>query len=96
MFRHTLYNLIGLGLPLVAAVLTIPLLIEALGVERFGMLALIWALVSYFGLFDLGLGRALTRELAGLRAQETFNSSPGMMSVRARPIHNFLRIFSSF
>lgn len=54
----------GLGLPLLAAVFTIPMLIAALGDARFGLLTLIWAVVSYFGLFDFGLGRALTQQLA--------------------------------
>jgi len=67
--RNTVLNLLGLGLPLVVAIVTIPLLVASLGVERFGILTLIWALVSYFGLFDLGLGRALTRELAEIRGR---------------------------
>jgi O-antigen/teichoic acid export membrane protein len=64
LFRHTLFNLLGLGLPLVVAVYTIPLLIGALGTEKFGLLTLIWAIVSYFGLFDLGLGRTLTLQMS--------------------------------
>lgn len=64
LFRNTLFNLLGLGLPLVVAVFTIPHLIEALGTERFGLLTLIWAVVSYFGLFDLGLGRTLTLQMS--------------------------------
>lgn len=66
LLRNTIYNLIGLGAPLLVAVVSIPLLIAALGIDRFGLLTLIWAVVSYFGLFDLGLGRALTQELAVL------------------------------
>lgn len=62
--RHSLYNLLGLGLPLVVAIFCIPILIRELGDTRFGLLTLIWAVVSYFGLFDLGLGRALTQQLA--------------------------------
>jgi O-antigen/teichoic acid export membrane protein len=62
--RHTLLNLVGLGAPLLVALFTIPTLIELLGVARFGLLTLVWAVVSYFGLFDLGLGRALTQRLA--------------------------------
>lgn len=62
--RHSLYNLLGLGLPLVVAIFCIPVLIRELGDARFGLLTLIWAVVSYFGLFDLGLGRALTQKLA--------------------------------
>lgn len=64
LFRHTIFNLIGLGAPLLVAVGTIPVLINQLGPARFGLLTLIWAVVSYFGLFDLGLGRALTQQLA--------------------------------
>lgn len=63
--RHTLFNLAGLGLPLLVAVFTIPELVRALGAAQFGLLTLVWAAVSYFGLFDLGLGRALTLQLAG-------------------------------
>ena len=69
MLRNTLYNLLGLGLPLVVAIVTIPVLITSLGIDRFGILTLIWAVVSYFGLFDLGMGRALTRHLAETWAQ---------------------------
>lgn len=64
LLRNSLFNLIGLGGPLLAAIFTIPYLIAELGVERFGLLTLIWAVVSYFGLFDLGLGRALTQQVA--------------------------------
>lgn len=70
LLKHTSYNLLGLGLPLLAAVFTIPMLIAALGEARFGLLTLIWAVVSYFGLFDLGLGRALTQQLAIVLAKE--------------------------
>ena len=66
--RNVLYNLIGLGLPLLVAIYAIPILINLLGVARFGILTLIWTVVSYFGLFDLGLGRAMTQQLAGMWA----------------------------
>jgi O-antigen/teichoic acid export membrane protein len=69
LFKHSVYNLLGLGLPLVVAVFTIPVLIKELGEARFGLLTLIWAVVSYFGLFDLGLGRALTQQLAVVLAK---------------------------
>jgi O-antigen/teichoic acid export membrane protein len=62
--RHTLLNLLGLGAPLLLALFTIPALMHGLGAERFGLLTLVWAVTSYFGLFDLGLGRALTQQLA--------------------------------
>lgn len=62
--RNAAWNLIGLGLPLLVAVVCIPPLIAELGAPRFGLLTLVWAVVSYFGLFDLGLGRAVTQQLS--------------------------------
>jgi len=64
LIRHTAFNLVGLGAPLLVAVAAIPYLVSGLGEARFGMLTLIWAVVSYFGLLDLGLGRALTLHLS--------------------------------
>lgn len=63
-FINSIYNLLGLGLPLFFAIFSIPLLIKGMGEANFGLLTLVWAVVSYFGLFDLGLGRALTQQLA--------------------------------
>jgi O-antigen/teichoic acid export membrane protein len=46
------------------AFFSIPRLIASLGTERFGVLSLAWMVIGYFSLFDLGLGRALTRLVA--------------------------------
>jgi len=62
--RNSLWNLFGNGAPLLVAVFSIPILIRGLGKDRFGVLALAWALIGYAGLFDLGLGRALTQMVA--------------------------------
>ena len=62
--RNTVLNLIGLGAPLMVAIFTIPLLIKTIGPARFGVLTLVWMVVGYCGLFDLGLGRALTKLVA--------------------------------
>jgi O-antigen/teichoic acid export membrane protein len=61
MARNSIWNLLGQVLPLLVAAVVIPILISRLGLDRFGILTLAWALVGYFGLFDLGLGRALTK-----------------------------------
>jgi O-antigen/teichoic acid export membrane protein len=63
--RNTLLNLLGQGLPLVVAVAAIPILIQGIGVDRFGLLALAWLVIGYFSLFDLGIGRALTQFVSG-------------------------------
>jgi O-antigen/teichoic acid export membrane protein len=62
--RNAVWNLVGNGAPMVVAVFCIPVLIRGLGKDRFGVLALAWALVGYAGLFDLGIGRALTQLVA--------------------------------
>jgi len=49
---------------MIVAVFCIPILIRGLGKERFGLLTLAWVLIGYAGLFDLGLGRALTQLVA--------------------------------
>jgi O-antigen/teichoic acid export membrane protein len=49
---------------MLVAVFTIPILVKGLGTDRFGILALAWALIGYASLFDLGLGRALTQLVA--------------------------------
>ena len=59
--RNTVWNLLGQMLPLVVAVFTIPVLVRGLGVDRFGVLSLAWIVIGYFSLFDLGIGRALTK-----------------------------------
>jgi O-antigen/teichoic acid export membrane protein len=66
--KNTLWNLLGLGTPLLAAILAIPFLLDELGTERFGVLALAWMVVGYFSLFDLGMGRAATQALAKARS----------------------------
>ena len=62
--RNTFLNLIGQGTPLLAAIFAIPMLIRSLGTDRFGVLTLVWMVIGYFSLFDLGLGRALTKLVA--------------------------------
>ncbi len=62
--RNTLWNLLGFGLPVLLLVVTIPVLIYSAGTERFGVYTIALALLSYFSLLDLGLGRAAVKFLA--------------------------------
>lgn len=59
--RNTLFNAAGQLTPLLVALFAVPLLVKSLGTERFGVLALVWMMVGYFSLFDLGIGRATTK-----------------------------------
>jgi O-antigen/teichoic acid export membrane protein len=66
--RNTGWNLAGQGIPVLAALLAIPLLVHGLGEFRFGILALGWLVTGYFALFDLGVGRSAIRHMAADRA----------------------------
>ncbi len=67
--RNMLFNLGGLALPLVLALLCIPPLLAGLGTARFGLLTLVWVVLGYFSIFDLGIGRALTLAVAERQAK---------------------------
>lgn len=58
------WNAAGRGLPLLVAIGLTPFLVAALGLERWGLFTLALALVGVFGVFDFGVGAALTRAIA--------------------------------
>ena len=62
--RNSGLTLLGVGIPLFSAFLVMPSLARHLGQARFGVLGLAWALLEYFSLFDIGLGRATTKFVA--------------------------------
>jgi O-antigen/teichoic acid export membrane protein len=77
--RHVLYNLLGQGIPLLAAVFAIPRLVEGLGTDRFGVLTLAWMVIGYFSLFDFGLSRALTQVVAASVAERHLEQAPSLV-----------------
>ena len=59
--RNTLLNILGQGIPLLVGLVSIPVIASRLGDARFGILGLVWGVLSYFAFFDLGLGRATVK-----------------------------------
>ncbi len=68
--RSTAYNILGQAVPLAAGLLSIPIIARSLGDGRFGLLALMWTIVGYFSLLDLGLARATTKFVAQALAEQ--------------------------
>ncbi len=60
----TIWNLVGYVVPLVVAIVAIPVLIKRLGTAEYGVLTIAWGIVGYFGVFDMGLSNALTKFVA--------------------------------
>jgi O-antigen/teichoic acid export membrane protein len=77
--RNIGWNLFGQGAPLVAALVSIPLLIKGIGVDRFGILTIAWMLIGYFSLFDLGIGRAMTQLVSEKLAREQHAALPALV-----------------
>jgi O-antigen/teichoic acid export membrane protein len=76
---NTLWNLAGQVVPLLVAVMAIPFLVKGLGVERFGVLMLVLTFIGYFSIFDLGLGRALTKLVAEKLGNGCQDNIPGLV-----------------
>lgn len=53
-------------MPMLIGMAAIPYIYKHIGIERVGILTIIWALIGYFSIFDFGLGRAITQRIAGL------------------------------
>jgi len=67
----TVFNFSGRALPAVLLLVTTPIYLHLIGVERYGAMSILWLALGYFGVFDLGLGRAVAQRIARLPALKT-------------------------
>ena len=68
--RNAAYNAIGAALPSVLTLVTVPLYLEVVGLERYGILTLCWVILGYSGFLDVGLGLAVARSVAASQASK--------------------------
>jgi O-antigen/teichoic acid export membrane protein len=77
--RNAVWNLVGAGSPILVAIVCLPILKTKLGTDRLGIISLAWAVIGYFGLFDLGLSRALTKLVAEKLGQRREEEIPALV-----------------
>ena len=77
--KNTLLSLIGSGIPIIVAIFSIPILINALGADGFGILTIAWMVTGYFSLLDLGVGRALTKMVSEKLGQNDIERIPQLI-----------------
>ncbi|HVE59671.1 MAG TPA: flippase [Pyrinomonadaceae bacterium] len=65
--KNSIANLLGSIIPLLITLATVPVYLRLIGAERYGALAVIWVVFSYFGFFDFGLGQATAQRMAKLK-----------------------------
>lgn len=73
--RNTAYNLLGMVAPILVALASIPIYIKLIGDQRYGVLSIAWILLGYFGVFDLGIGRAAAQRIAKLNKTDIVSKS---------------------
>jgi O-antigen/teichoic acid export membrane protein len=78
------WNVIGFATPLAIAAVVVPRLLALIGAERFGLLALAWGMVGYASVIDLGIGRATTQQVSGLRGGAQNHLIPDVVATAIR------------
>jgi O-antigen/teichoic acid export membrane protein len=78
-FKSIAFNSLTRFLPLMAGFFAVPYIMHQLGVERFGILMLIWSVVGYATFLDLGLGRGLTQHVSKKIGENDLDSLPSIV-----------------
>lgn len=69
--KNSIWNLVGYVIPSLVAIPALGYMAHKLGPELFGIYTIAIAVVGYAGIFDMGLTRAITREIAIYRNNST-------------------------
>lgn len=58
---NTFFSVLSKIIPIIISIICIPIIINKLGDAKYGTLTIALAFIGYFNLFDLGLGKAITK-----------------------------------
>lgn len=64
LIKDSLWSLLSVIIPAILAIPVFSIIAKQVGLELFGIYTLSFAIIGYASIFDLGLSRALTREIA--------------------------------
>lgn len=70
--RNTLFNTMGRVWAVLIGLILTPYIISRLGVERYGVLALLGGVTGYFGLFDFGISASFVKYIAEFYARKEY------------------------
>ncbi len=66
--RNIVINFAGAIAPTFISLVTVPAYIHLMGVERYGVINLVWTLIGYFSVLDLGTSLATENQISKARA----------------------------
>lgn len=78
--RNAVLNFLGNGWLLVVGVVTAPILLHRLGTDAYGVLAITAIITGYFGVLDLGIGRATIKFLSERLARAEYADAGRIVS----------------
>lgn len=70
--KNTVFNAMGQFFLIVVSLLLTPYIVRHLGIERFGIWAIVFVVTEYFGLLDLGIGTSFIKYVAEFYARKDF------------------------
>lgn len=78
--RNTFFNILGRCWGFLVAFAVTPYVISRLGLERFGIWAIVGAVTGYFGLLDLGIGSAFVKYIAQFHSRREYGKVNELIS----------------
>lgn len=71
--KNTVYNIFGRFWGILVSIFLTPYIISSIGLERFGVWAIVGVVTGYFGLLDLGIGTSFVKYIAEFYAKKEFD-----------------------